>query len=710
MKYAEMIKALDESQECDADNREKSQEQDDFVNKPDGQWEPGILEKFEGKPRYTFDECTPIIDQIVNDLFQYDFSATVRPSSNGTKEVAKVYKGIMHNLDSISGVNHIYRAAARDMVTSGIAGWRVLTDWADADSFEQDLLIKPIHNFRDRVWFDASAERQDMSDADYGWVLTAMSTENYDKDFPKGSRISVGTDSSGYNDQKTVKEVIVGEFLYKVYKRTTLVLMSNGSVYTEKNLAPVVDELEATGITIKDTREAKVPTVYSRFFDGSSWLGDATETVFQHIPIIPLFGNFHVAKDSTQYRGEVGKLMDPQRVLNYSESRKVEETSLTPRRKIIMTKEQATSEDVRRTVQTMNTNTDPVQFYDYVQGQPSPFIIENAQPNSALVQVTESMERRLNRTSGKFEEARGESTNVISGVAIDSLQDKSQAGNGKYFEALEIALRHTQIIRIKAIPQIYSKGRQVRMLSADGATEVITLGQVVQDQQTGRPVTLNDITQGTYDVAISINPSFDNQQQETVNAITEIASIDPSIIQIGSDVLYNNVAAPGMELLAERKRLQMLAQGIIPVEQMTEEEKQLVQQLQQQQAQQGEQIAPMDQALLIQAQAQAKRVQVQEGEAVAKAQDRQQRTLLESDKIQGAQKLAELTLMLKEQKQQLDALTAVVQGRNTEADTLKVLKEAMGADVIVGPGNAQAYSNQTDLVVQSQHSERLPRR
>lgn len=716
--YKDTREGLQTAQDVETDLRQRARDADDFINLPQGQWEPDIWERFRGKPRYTFDECTPVVDQVVKDVFSMDFEPVVRPSSGtAVKEVADTYQGIIRNLDSVSGAKHIYRAALKETVTCGMSGWRLATAWSDPLSFHQDILTVPICNFRDRVWFDVGAELPDASDADTAWLLTALARADYDRDFPKGSGLSVSQEKQADRVDNKAEQVVVGEALYKVEESVEIALMSNGSVYLiDEKFQQISDELTRAGLSIQDTRETTKVRIAQRFFDGGDWLTDEAITIFQWIPIIPLYGNFGVTEDKIRYRGEVEKIMDPQRVLNYSESRKTEETSLAPRSKLMMAKKQATSTDVRADLQTMNTNTKPVQFYDHVPEIPIPFQLPGPTGNPALVQTTESMERRINRTSGKFEEARGQATNVQSGIAIKRLQDQSKSGDNKYFEALEIALRHTQRIRVQAIPELYNNGRQTRLLNQDGSTEMVTLNEQILDKQTNQAVEINDLSQGLYDVTISIGPAYDDQQQDTVAAITELAAIYPAISDMGADVLLGNVNRPGISTIAERVRLQMLNSGKIPPAQQTDDEKKLlaeVQKLREQQSQ--KQPSPIEQAALETAQAEKgvaqaelERSQANTAEILSKITDRKQNTALKAGKFALDEQNQMLQNRLDQQGQALAALTARIDARNTEADTLGKIKQAMGADAIIGPGNTAAYENQTEVLQRSQ--TRLPRR
>ena len=100
-----------------------------------------------------------------------------------------------------------------------------------------------------------------------------------------------------------------------------------------------------------------------RKFDGKDWLDESQETVFDQIPLIPLYANYKIYDNKLIYHGIVEKLMDQQRVLNYSVSREIEESALAPRQKYLMTTDQAAGHEDK--LETLNVNIDPVLFYNH---------------------------------------------------------------------------------------------------------------------------------------------------------------------------------------------------------------------------------------------------------------------------------------------------------------------------------------------------------
>ena len=676
----EMLLALKEQQDVEFDNRERVREAHLFLNKRDGQWEPHWWEASTGKPRYTFDMTTPVIDQISGEMAQADFDIAVKPiGGDASKDDANLLDGLVRNIEAISNATDIYNQAGRSMVVGGLDGWRINTKFVDDDSFDQDIVIEHIPNFSDRAWFGPS-EKQDKSDAPYGFLLHALSKEEYKDRWPEGSEQSIPQDRSGKAYYHTPDIILVCEVFYTEQKERTLILMENGAVYEDgDDYKLIADELRLAGINEKRRRKRKDNIIYSRLMDGSDWLEPEKETVFNWVPLVPCMANFEIFEDKTLYHGAVEKLIDYQRVYNYSKSREIEEGSLAPRAKYWMTEKQV--EGHTDTLATLNTNSDPVQIYNHDSDVPGPPQQSGgAQINPGLVNISQSMEGGIARAAGLFAANMGESVNNQSGVALKALQDKGNIGTIKFFKAMEVAIAHTGKIIIKAIPKVYDTQRQVRVLSEDGSFSMKTLNETLIDNQTGQVVTLNDLSKGKYDVTCSSGPAFQSKQEETVAAITEMANVDPSIIQQGGDILFGNITAPGMDLLAERKRRELFQAGLIPVEQMTEEEKQEYQQIQQQNAQNP----PPPDAMMVAAQAEMQKAQNEQGKIQIDGQLRSQELQLKQQQLQQNEtKMAlqeqsnQIDAMFKQQKQQMDLLTSATQ-------QMKSLTEAFGVETMDG--------------------------
>jgi hypothetical protein len=664
-----VLARLKDVQEAEHDMRQQAREAHEFVTHREGQWEPKWWEQNEGKPRYTFDLVGPIIDQVAGTLEKRDFSINVTPTGgDASEDVAETLSGLIRSIENLSGAGQIYNRATREAITCGLDGWRVVQKYVEGDSFDQDLCIEKVNSFLDRVWFGPH-EEPDASDAEYCWILAGVDREEFKQRYPEAEDASVEQDREAHAYFHRHDQVMVGEFLYLQDVEHEIVLMSNGAVYAVDELESVADELAQMGIVEEKRRKRKKRVVYSRLFSAHDWLTPPRETVFENwIPVIPCYANFKVYEDKLTYHGVVERLRDAQRVFNYSLSREVEEGALAPRSKFWMTEEQAAGHE--ETLATLNTNADPVQFYNPDPLAPgAPPQTGGAQINPGLRNISEAMRAIIGQTAGMFAANLGDNPGLQSGVAIEALQDRGDTGSNKYTEARETAQRHTARILVDAIPRVYGPRRQIRILGEDGSQETVTVGQVIQDQQTGQLVTLNDLSQGRYDVSCASGPSFRSRQNETVSTLVELGKVDPSLLELGGDVLASNIQSPGMKDVGARKRMQLFNAGLIPQDQMTDEELAL---MQQQQSQPPQESPEMVLARAEEAKAQADAMAVQQ-----KVQEAQQQLQIDLQKLE----LEQAALEIKRAEIQIQAAQAGVDIKLKGAQAAKALAEAEAQDV-----------------------------
>ena len=663
---------LTKSQSADQDMRDQARECALFLDKRDGQWEPKWLSqaKNEKKPRYTFDMVNPIVDQICSEITQAEFDVKIAPAGgSATQSIANTYDGIIRNIETMSDASDVYAEAARGMVVGGFDAWRVSQKYIDDDSFEQDLVIEKIGNAIDRVFFDPAADRQDKSDSRYCFVLHAISKEEYQRRWPDGSEESVseGRDGDAYYDKAEV--IVIGEFIYCEESDKELVMFDSGAVHeADSELKKVIDDFKAMGINEIQRRKRVHKTICSRFFDGKDWLEDKSETVFSRMPVVPIYANYRITENKSIYWGVVEKQLDPQRVLNYSVSREIEEGALAPRAKFMMTPAQAAGHE--DTLATLNTNSDPVQFYNVDPDAPNPpQQVGGAAINAGLRTISESMRGMITYASGMYASNMGENAGLQSGVAIEQLQNKGDNSTLKYFSSLETGIRATGRVLVEAIPKVYNTARTVRILKEDQTYDVAPINTQQIDQQTGQVVTLNDLSVGVYDVSVRAGASFKNRQKETIDTIIEIAKIDPTILQIAGDVLLDNVSTASAQQISDRKREQMLSQGMIPQSQMTQDELAAMAQAQQQ--------PPEPDPAFIIAQAEMGKAQAEQLRAQVEAQKVQNETMriqIEAQKMQN-------TSLVNQAKSQVDIFNAQTSRLKVEVDAEKAGAEIDNTDV-----------------------------
>ena len=594
--HLEWLNQLGGFQESDLDQREQAREADRFLLDKDGQWEERVASQLDAqkRPRYTFDQVTPVIENIMADIEDMEFGSNVKPASGeATKELAKTYEGMVRSIEADSGTTEIYRNACRRLIRRGFDAWIVKAKFKDEWSFDQSLVIEPIPNAINRVWTDNTSSKADSSDSDVAYVLTSVTPEAYKEQFPKGKGISISDADLGenLNDSYQPEVIVFAERYYKKETTREVCQLSNGEIVEkDENFKKVMDEYKEQGVTVVREKKVKDFKIYHRFFDGGGMLQPERETVFRTLPVVTVYGNFELLGENSKitYSGIVLKEMDYQRVFNYAKSREIEEGALAPRKKLVMTKKMAAGNEAQ--IAALNVSADPVLFVEpdaeFPQGVQE---IGGAQVNPNLANLANDMAMGIQITGGTNNAMNGDFASRMSEDALRMQIDRGTGATRKWVNALVSGIKRTCEILVQTIPPVYDTKQQFMVLGQDGAEEMVTLNDEAYDNETQSMVRVNTLNKGQYKVFCDAGPAFANKMEAGLSAMLNYAAIDPSIVQTGGDLMLKSIDAPLMDEMAARKRAQIVAAGMVPQDQLTDEELEA----QAQAAQQPQQEDPM---------------------------------------------------------------------------------------------------------------------
>ncbi|MCP4144352.1 MAG: hypothetical protein GY752_03610, partial [bacterium] len=194
----------------------------------------------------------------------------------------------------------------------------------------------------------------------------------------------------------------------------------------------------------------------------------------------------------------------------------------------------------------------------------------------SLVNIYTQAQQSIEQISGMFAASMGKNPNDQSGEALKVLGERSDMGNSSIYKDMEIAITHAMRVILKAIPNVYDTTRQVPVTGEDGVVDVQTVNEP-SSQMTAQGIEsmmLNDLSVATYDVTVEMGATYRTQQEQSNQAILAVAALKPEILDTSADIFLNNIDAPNMGQIQERVRSQMLQTGVIPIDQMTEEEQQ----------------------------------------------------------------------------------------------------------------------------------------
>lgn len=157
----------------------------------------------------------------------------------------------------------------------------------------------------------------------------------------------------------------------------------------------------------------------------------------------------------------------------------------------------------------------------------------------------------IKAVTGLYDASLGARSNETSGVAIRERQREGDTATYHYIDNMSRAIEQCGRVIIDLIPHIYDTPRAVRILGPDNEEQVVAINQLFIDPKTGQEY-MHDLQLGKYDVAVKVGPSFESRRQEMTEAMIELASRNPQIMQIAGDLVLKNMDWPESEKIAER--------------------------------------------------------------------------------------------------------------------------------------------------------------
>jgi hypothetical protein len=555
------------------DQRKLAIEDMRFAHSEDGQWEEEAVTKRKDRPRYTLNRVAGAIDQVCGGQRQNRTQIKVRPVSDGTDDIAKVEMGLIRNIENKSDAESIYDAAFDETVTCGYGGWRVLTEFTDDDSFEQEVVFSPIKSAASSLFFDPSAQKYDKRDAMWAFYLKDMTLEAFKKAFPGATTTDFSDKiyhSGNCTDWFRDNLVRVAEYWVVDLVPAEIALMSDGRVINITEEKDVIYELAAEGITVVDSRKTQIRKIHSFIMSGAEILKGPMPWAGKYIPLIPVFGRTFNIEGKEYVRGITRFAKDPQRIYNYASSNAIETTALTPKDPYWITAAQAKGYEDK--LRSFNTSNSPFLIYN---GDPSapgaPQRTGAPQLQQSLIQQVQQAAGDIEATTGLFAPAMGNAPQLLSEKAVLAQADKGDRSTFVFSDNLHKSIKLTGDILVDLLPRIYDTQRVIRVLNFDGSTENVEINakginefnDPVLDDETGKQVIVNDLARGKYETYIEAGPAYTTLRKESAQQLIDLASASPRFEALATDLIAKNLDVLETDELTKRVRKQMISEGIV---------------------------------------------------------------------------------------------------------------------------------------------------
>lgn len=672
------------------DNRDRYIEDVKFLNGEQWPQEVFKLRDDAGQPCLVVDKLSQYVRQVVNDSRQNRPSIKVRPVDSGADiETADILQGLCRHIEDRSDASAAYDTAVDCAVRGGFGFIRILTEYAHADTFEQEICIERVRNPL-AIIVDPDFIKADASDIKYAFVVDEITDDEFERLYPeaeekKSPDFEVG--ELGWSAKEGHR--IIAEYFEVVPKTEKLHLLIDGTTVPDDEYQMAMAEGLQPPQTI-DTREIESNVVMWSKVHGKGYIEEPREWPGKYIPIAMAIGNEVDIDGEVSYKGLCNGAKDAQRLYNYSRSAFAERVALAPKSPYVAAAGQIENhpewEDANSTNYSVLTY-DPVSLDGTVLGAPQRQTASDIP--SGFAQDMQLSEHDIQASLGMYAASLGQASNEKSGKAIMARQREGDTSTFHFHDNLARTIRHVGRILVDLIPKVYDSKRVVRIIGEDGTHSMVELNpQLSVAKAKIGTKTIYNPNVGNYDVSVTAGASYTTRRVEAAEAMMQMTQSNPQLFGLIGDLMVKNMDWPGADEIADRLKLMLPPQL-------------------QQAAQEGEQ-SPEVQAVVAQAQQaiQERDMQLQQAQEMFAQMQQEMAQLkqqVENKQYDAAIKQAELSL--KEQELQIKAFEAetsrmeALQDNSREAEIkaqAEILKAGIQADTEVQVAEIQ---NQPDMQV-----------
>lgn len=509
------------------------------------------------RPMLVCNRLQAFVHQVVNDQRKQRPQGQVNPGdAEASYETAQVMQGMVKAIWRNSKADVIVDSAFENAVSCGIGHWRVATQWAREEGFDQEIVLERIEN-PFSVYSDPTGVMPDYSDARWRFVTELMSKDDFKARF--GVEAS-GLEEVGKGDN--IREwfegdrVRVAEYWRVRSSFKSIHLMSDGATVEGDLTDEIRARLKAAGIMVKQSRRYDAPVVESfivtadKVLSYSPWAG-------QFIPIVTVTGSEINIEGKRRHYSLIRFAKDAQRLYNYWASTEAELLSMQPKQPWIGTRKQLEGEEDQWAK--ANVMDVPVLYYTgdpSAQGPPG----KNPPPDfpAAIAQAKAGAVEDMKAIMGIYDASLGQRSNETSGVAIRQREKQGDNAVFHFMDNLARAIEQSVRIIVDMIPKVYSGPRVVQIVNVQDEAESVTVNQLFADK-TGKE-TIHNLAVGKYQTTVSVGPSYETQRQETVAAMLELYGVVPEAAKLTADILVGTMD------WSESKRISKRMETLLPPE------------------------------------------------------------------------------------------------------------------------------------------------
>lgn len=525
------------------------------------------------RPVMTWDELSPYVNQLVNDLRQNKRAIKINPRGAGATPVTALLREdkireIQYNSRAQSAFITAFQGAVERsfgwlginsrLVANGLTEeqYDELSRTEPEKLFEQELYIYRIANPNSVIPNPAFRE-QDASDMTECFVEERMQRSEFKRRWKNAKFLDWSGDYSeqapGWQQENIVR---VAAYYKAIIKRKKLYLI-DGEKNKEDRTALYGDELPGgedkwlssveNSKRVRRDRTIETRRVKQYWTNGLEILEESDEIPIRWIPLVPMFGKEMWVDEGGGAKRKLLSLVrlarDPYMAYCYIRSQEAEEAGMAPKAPIIgYTGQFETDRDAWENlakitrpfvqVDPVVDPTDPNKLLPLPSRMPF-------QPNFQSFEIFAEAARRAIRTAcgGSDLPVAAQRVNEKSGVALKEIESNEDRGTFHFIDNANFSIEHLGRIADDWFPYIYDTKRDIAVMKADGEFKTLTINDEEYEEKDANGQAAKqhyDAVTGDHGVTISTDKdaasrrdSVQDLLQGVMGELQQIAAIAP---------------------------------------------------------------------------------------------------------------------------------------------------------------------------------------
>lgn len=535
------------------------------------QWDADIANnrKIDHRPALTINHTNTFAARLKNTLRQQRPRIKCHPVGGGARiEDANVVNGLIRHIETLSNSSVAYDTGVESAVDIGWGYWRIMGDYIDPKSFDQELLIKPIRNTF-TVYIDPASVMPAAEDMGWCLITEKMKRAEYKRKYPRAVNTEWQADGAGDMtlDWENKEELRLAEY-YRIHEvADTLFMMSDGRTAFKSEL-PSDESMLASGWRIAlNLKGEPISRPTSRkqvewYRVNGTAVVDFRAIPGRFIPVVRCQGNVLDINGQVFRKGMVQDMMDPARMFNYWRTAQTERYALTPKAPWVAAEGQIEGHPEWQDANRKSYSTlvyKPIAGPDGATALPPPQRQNPAQVEAGMTEAAAGAQQDLMAVAGMPLENPEIQARIVSGNKhLQRRQGMQDLVHFQYYDNQTLAIMWTGIILLELIPHYYDTERMQRIIGEDGIPQMVKINEQQQSGEGGESAQSsaiyrikNNLETGRYDVVMDTGPGYTTKREEDAEKIVDALAtpLGEVMVQAGPDIVARDL---GMDEMADR--------------------------------------------------------------------------------------------------------------------------------------------------------------